>query len=298
MAMINTTLDEIIHSRDLIGERLSMQSGASGSGGGGHRITVSNLHPRDLKMDELEDMFSDFGKILSLKVVKKRTGDDGGLPVDTKEEAVVRIKYGSELEAEAAAECWNQVYMGGSLMKVAKSKPRPPPSTTAAEATSASLNSSFSDLSSTVHLAHEDDKHGGEKRGRRGGAGGDGGSGTSELGGHEKGGRERVDLPRSTPREKGGRRGDAGSVTSELGGREKGGRERVELGGLGGLREKGPCRGGDGTFQAGGRDNVGRRGGGGGGAGCRRRWGPRFKVTKEDLDRELDEYMNNATAKK
>jgi len=171
MAMINTSLDQIIQCKDITDERLSMQAKSAAAGRSGHRITVSNLNPDDLKVKELEDMFSDFGKILSLKVIKKESerskkqvdGDDGEQTetAAAASTAVVKIRYNKDAEVDAAVDCWNGVYVGKSLMKVerapSKSRRQMAEGDVAGGAAQedekeedgrSSLNSSFSELSS------------------------------------------------------------------------------------------------------------------------------------------------------
>ena len=81
MALIDATLDDIVKARrhDVLLEKQKMSSSASS-----YKVAVGNLNRQDLNVSELNEMFSDFGKILSLKVVAK----------DGKDNSNVSIRYG------------------------------------------------------------------------------------------------------------------------------------------------------------------------------------------------------------
>lgn len=109
MALVNASLDDIVEARhrDLSHvEKLKMSS--SQKPPSSYKVSVSNLKPQDLDVKELTQMFADFGKVLSLKVVTK----------EGKDEPDVSIRFKSKEEAKAAAECWNQVCVGNSVLNV------------------------------------------------------------------------------------------------------------------------------------------------------------------------------------
>merc|ERR1712029_257517 len=109
MALVNASLDDIVEARhrDLShAEKLKMSS--SQKPPSSYKVSVSNLKHQDLDVKELTQMFADFGKVLSLKVVTK----------EGKDEPDVSIRFKSKEEAKAAAECWNQVCVGDSVLNV------------------------------------------------------------------------------------------------------------------------------------------------------------------------------------
>jgi len=111
MALIDATLDYIIASQRKPShqEKLKMSSKASV---GTFKVRVENLRQDYLDVKELTEMFSDFGKILSFKVITNNNASDRANDTN------VSIRYRSECEAEAAAECWDKVQVGCSTLKV------------------------------------------------------------------------------------------------------------------------------------------------------------------------------------
>merc|ERR1712029_870842 len=77
MALVNASLDDIVEARhrDLShAEKLKMSS--SQKPPSSYKVSVSNLKHQDLGVKELTQMFADFGKVLSLKVVTKEGKDE------------------------------------------------------------------------------------------------------------------------------------------------------------------------------------------------------------------------------
>jgi len=111
MALIDATLDDIIASQrnPCHQEKLKMSSKTSVST---FKVRVENLRQEDLDVKELTEMFSDFGKILSFKVISNNNASNKANDTN------VSIRYRSESEAEAAAECWDKVQVGQSTLKV------------------------------------------------------------------------------------------------------------------------------------------------------------------------------------
>ena len=81
MALVNASLDDIVEARqhDLsYVEKLKMSQKSNSSS---YKVSVSNLKPKDLNVDELTQMFADFGKVLSLKVVTKEGKDEPNISI-------------------------------------------------------------------------------------------------------------------------------------------------------------------------------------------------------------------------
>ena len=111
MAMINAGLGTIIKSKGVAKtQKDTGKSPQSLMHENQSKIIVSNLDPKDVNVQELTDMFNDFGRVLSLKVAKDESNA---------KKSIVKIKYDEDADAGQAVECWNNVYLGKSVMKVA-----------------------------------------------------------------------------------------------------------------------------------------------------------------------------------